>query len=42
MRIVSKQAQVAKLIKFEQSYQAAAQIINTANVLFDTLLQAVR
>ncbi len=34
--------EAAKLIKFQQSYQAAAQIISTANLLFDTLISAVR
>lgn len=39
---VNLDEEAAKLIKFQQSYQAAAQIINTSNLLFDTLIQAVR
>ena len=39
---VNLDEEAAKLIKFQQSYQASAQIISTANLLFDTLIQAVR
>ena len=34
--------EAADLIKFQQSYQAAAQIISVASTLFDTLLDATR
>jgi len=30
------------LVRFQQAYQAAAQVINVANSLFDSLLNAVR
>jgi flagellar hook-associated protein 1 FlgK len=39
---VNLDEEAAKLIKFQQSYQASAQIIQTAQLLFDTLIQAVR
>ncbi len=39
---VNLDEEAAKLIKFQQSYQASAQIISTANLLFDTLIAAVR
>jgi len=39
---VNLDEEAAKLIKFQQSYQAAAQIISTAGLIFDTLLSAVR
>jgi len=39
---VNLDEEAAKLIKFQQSYQASAQIIQTASLLFDTLISAVR
>jgi len=30
------------LIRYQQAYQAAAQVISTSNLLFDTFLAAVR
>ncbi|WP_456378771.1 flagellar hook-associated protein FlgK [Thiolapillus sp.] len=39
---VNLDEEAANLVKFQQSYQAAAQVIATANELFDTLLGAVR
>lgn len=39
---VNLDEEAANLIKFQQSYQAAAQLINVTNVLFDTLIGAVR
>ena len=39
---VNLDEEAAKLIKFQQSYQASAQIISTAQTIFDTLLSAVR
>jgi len=39
---VNLDEEAAKLIKFQQSYQASAQIISTAQLLFDTLIQSVR
>ncbi len=39
---VNLDEEAAKLIKFQQSYQAAAQIISTASLIFDTLIQSVR
>jgi len=39
---VNLDEEAAKLIKYQQSYQASAQIISVANVLFDTLIQSVR
>jgi len=39
---VNLDEEAAKLIKFQQSYQASAQIISVANILFDTLIQSVR
>ena len=35
-------AGVANLIKYQQAYQATAQVISVASTLFDTLLGAVR
>ena len=34
--------EAANLVRFQQAYQAAAQVISTASSLFDTLLNAVR
>ncbi|PCJ50655.1 MAG: flagellar hook-associated protein FlgK [Gammaproteobacteria bacterium] len=39
---VNLDEEAAKLIKFQQSYQASAQIISTATIIFDTLIAAVR
>ncbi len=39
---VNLDEEAANLIKFQQSYQAAAQVIATADTLFQTLLAAVR
>lgn len=39
---VNLDEEAAKLIRFQQSYQASAQIISTANLIFDTLISAVR
>jgi len=39
---VNLDEEAANLIKFQQSYQAAAQVIAIANSLFDTLIGAVR
>ncbi len=39
---VNLDEEAAKLIRFQQSYQASAQIISTANLIFDSLIQAVR
>jgi flagellar hook-associated protein 1 FlgK len=39
---VNLDEEAANLIKFQQSYQAAAQAIAIANSLFDTLIGAVR
>jgi len=39
---VNLDEEAANLIRFQQAYQAAAQVISTASVLFDTLLNAVR
>ncbi|MCP4272837.1 MAG: flagellar hook-associated protein FlgK [Gammaproteobacteria bacterium] len=39
---VNLDEEAAKLIRFQQSYQASAQIISTASLIFDTLIQAVR
>jgi flagellar hook-associated protein 1 FlgK len=38
---VSLDEEAADLLRFQQSYQAAAQVIQTANSLFDSLLDAV-
>ncbi|MCP3673258.1 MAG: flagellar hook-associated protein FlgK [Gammaproteobacteria bacterium] len=38
---VNLDEEAAKLIKYQQSYQASAQIINTAKLLFDTLISSV-
>ncbi len=39
---VNLDEEAAKLIRFQQSYQASAQIISTASLIFDSLIQAVR
>jgi len=39
---VNMDEEAANLIRFGQAYQAAAQVISTANNLFDSLLSAVR
>lgn len=39
---VNLDEEAANLVRFQQAYQAAAQVINVANSLFDTLLSAVR
>lgn len=39
---VNLDEEAANLLKFQQAYQAASQIISTANTLFDTILSAVR
>jgi flagellar hook-associated protein 1 FlgK len=39
---VNLDEEAAKLIQYQQAYQASAQVISTASTLFDTLLSAVR
>ena len=39
---VSLDEEAANLIKFQQAYEAAAQVISTSRSMFDTLLRAVR
>ena len=39
---VNLDEEAANLLRFQQAYQAAAQVITVANSLFDTLLNAVR
>ncbi len=39
---VNLDEEAADLLRFQQAYQAAAQVINVANSLFDSLLNAVR
>ncbi|AAZ28693.1 flagellar hook-associated protein FlgK [Colwellia psychrerythraea] len=39
---VNLDEEAANLLKFQQAYQAASQIISTANTIFDTILAAVR
>ena len=39
---VNLDEEAADLVRFQQAYQAAAQVISVANTLFDTLLSAVR
>ncbi len=39
---VNLDEEAANLIKFQQAYQAAAQVINAASLMFDTLLGAIR
>ena len=39
---VNLDEEAANLMRYEQAYQASAQVINVANSMFDTLLNAVR
>jgi len=39
---VNLDEEAANLLKFQQAYQAASQIISTANTIFDTILSALR
>ena len=39
---VNLDEEAANLLKFQQAYQAAAQVIATADLLFNTLIDAVR
>ena len=39
---VNLDEEAANLIKFQQAYQASAQVINAASLIFDTLLSAIR
>ncbi len=39
---VNLDEEAANLVRFQQAYQAAAQVITVANTLFDTILNAVR
>ncbi len=39
---VNLDEEAANLIKFQQAYQASAQVINAASLVFDTLLSAIR
>ncbi len=39
---VNLDEEAANLIKYQQAYQAAAQMISVASSLFDTLLAATR
>lgn len=39
---VNLDEEAANLVRFQQAYQAAAQVVNVANTLFDSLLGAVR
>ena len=39
---VNLDEEAANLVRYQQAYQAAAQVIATANTLFDTLLAATR
>jgi len=39
---VNLDEEAANLVRYQQAYSAAAQVISTANKLFDSLLQAVR
>jgi flagellar hook-associated protein 1 len=39
---VNLDEEAANLVKFQQSYQAAAQVVSVANSLFDSLISAVR
>jgi flagellar hook-associated protein 1 FlgK len=38
---VNLDEEAADLLRFQQAYQAAAQVITTANSLFQTLIEAV-
>ena len=39
---VNLDEEAADLIRYQQAYQAAAQVISTVQVLFDTLIQSTR
>lgn len=39
---VNLDEEAAKLVQYQQAYQASAQIISVANTLFDTLISAIR
>jgi flagellar hook-associated protein 1 FlgK len=39
---VNLEEEAASLLRFQQAFQASAQVINIANQLFDTVMQAVR
>jgi flagellar hook-associated protein 1 FlgK len=39
---VNLDEEAADLVRFQQAYQAAAQVISSSNSLFDALLNAVR
>lgn len=39
---VNLDEEAANLMRFQQAYQAASQVISTANTIFDTILSAVR
>jgi len=39
---VNLDEEAANLLKYQQSYQAAAQVVTVANTLFDTLIGAIR
>jgi flagellar hook-associated protein 1 FlgK len=39
---VNLDEEAADLIRYQQAYQAAAQVVSTANSLFDSLLSAIR
>jgi flagellar hook-associated protein 1 FlgK len=39
---VNLDEEAANLIKFQQAYEASAQIINVANTLFQTLINTLR
>ena len=39
---VNMDEEAANLLRFQQSYAAAAQVINAANTIFDSLMSAVR
>ena len=39
---VNLDEEAANMLKYQQAYQAAAQIISAANEMFDTLINAVR
>jgi len=39
---VNMDEEAANLMKYQQAYQASAQVISTANTIFDTLLSAMR
>ena len=39
---VNLDEEASRLLEYEQAYNAAAQVINVARTIFDTLLNAVR